>query len=428
MNVISLLANIAFVLYLYLGIHVLRMDRKAAVNRLFFLVCLSMALWTLSAVFAYSADTKEDFLFWFTLGSLPNIIFYPMSAHFALALTGLIRLTPWTRACIYLPAIPVYYHAFNGHILFRDFVKAGSHWVFLPDYGSPWFAFVAAYYFACMFLGAVCIIVWSGKARTNKERRQGRIIAVAMLVSIVLVTADEIFLSLLRFYRTRGLSPILYLFWMGGIWYAIVRYQFLKISPAVVSECIVASIDESFILLDNDFNIVRVNRATEELLGAGRDALMDRPFPEIIVESGGIARELNRMRDGAFDSLSCRLHFRAEKSSPVLIDTRLKIVRDGSLDVIGILVIGREVKGFSRFRERYRLSAREADVMNLMVQGRSRNEIAGILNLSSETVKTHCTAVYNKLGINSKMQLVHLLKEYNLISEQRADASAVLLK
>lgn len=428
MNVISLLANIAFVLYLYLGIYVLRMDRKAPVNRLFFLVCLSMALWTLSAVFAYSSGTKEEFLFWFTLGSLPNIVFYPMTAHFALALTRLFPLRTWICAFLYLPALPIYYRVFNGHILFRDFVKTGNSWDFLPDYGSPWFAYVAAYYFACMILGAVCVIIWSGRARTNKERKQGKIISVAMLVSIVMITSDEILLSLLRFYRTKGLSPILYLFWMGGIWYAIVRYQFLKISPAVVSECIVAGIDESFLLLDNDFTIVRVNRATEALLGADRKSLVDRPFPEIIVESGGIAQELARMRGGAFDSLSCRLHYRAAKGSPVLIDTKLKIVKDPSLDVIGILVIGREVKGQSRFMERYRLTAREADVMNLMVQGRSRNEIAGILNLSSETVKTHCNAVYNKLGINSKMQLVHLLKEYNLISEQRADATAVLLK
>ena len=428
MNLISLLANIAFVLYLYLGIHVLRMDRKATVNRLFFLVCLSMALWTLTAVFAYSSDTKEEFLFWFTLGSLPNIVFYPMTAHFALALTRLVSLRPWTIAFIYLPALPIYYRAFSGHILFRDFVKAGNYWQFLPDYGSPWFAYVTGYYFACMAVGALCITIWSGRVRTNKERRQGRIISVAMLVSIALIAADEILLSLLRFYKAKGLSPILYLVWMGGIWYAIVRYQFLKISPAVVSECIIAGIDESFLLLDNDLNIVRANRATEELLKAGRESLMNRPFPEIIVESGDIANELSRMRGGAFDSFSCRVHYRAAKGSPVLIDAKLKIVRDSVLDMIGILVIGKEVKGPSRFRERYRLSAREADVINLMVQGRSRNEIAGILRLSSETVKTHCNAVYNKLGINSKIQLIHLLREYNLISEQQAEATAVLLK
>ncbi len=104
---------------------------------------------------------------------------------------------------------------------------------------------------------------------------------------------------------------------MGGIWYAIVRYQFLKISPRVVSECIVASIDESFLLLDNDFTIVRVNRATEELLGVRPEIPHEPALPRNHAESDGIAHELDRMRDGAFDSLSCRPALRAEKGSPV---------------------------------------------------------------------------------------------------------------
>lgn len=428
MNIISLLANIAFVVYLYLGLYVLLMDRRSAVNRLFFLVCLSMALWTFSAVFAFSSDTKEEFLFWFRLGSLPNIIVYPMTAHFALAFTGLISLRPWTYAGIYIPAIPIYYHVFNGFILFKDFVKASDYWEFLPDYGSPWFAYVAAYYFICMITGVVCFIIWSRRAESNKERKQGRIISIAMLISIVIIAADEIFLSLLQFYKTKALSPIFFVFWMGGIWYAITKYQFLKISPAVVSECIVASIDESFLLLDNDFNIVRANRATEDLLKLPWSSLIKRPFSEVIEESEGMRNELHRLRNGAFESFSCRMHYRAKRGAPVLIDAKLKTVRDAWSDMIGVLVIGREVKGPGRFRERYRLSAREAEVINLMVQGRSRNEIAGILQLSSETVKTHITAVYNKLGINNKMQLIHLLKEYNLISEQPADTTAVLLK
>ncbi len=428
MNVISLLANIALVVYLYLGIHVLILDRKSEANRVFFLVCLCMALWTLGAVFAFSSDTKDDFMFWFRLGSYPNIIFYPMTVHFCLALTKLVPLRVPVYALIYLPALPVYYRSFTGNILFRDFMRVGDYWVFLPDYSSPWLAYVAAYYFACMMTGAVCFIAWSMRAKTNKERKQGRIIAAALLVSIVTVTLDEIVLSKLQFYQSNALSPILYVFWMGGIWYAIVKYQFLRISPSVVSDCIVESIDESFLLLDNDFRITRVNRAAEELFMIPGRELVKRPMVDIIEEGADLARELERMRVGAFGSFSCRMHFRVADGRPVLVDTKLKAVRDSHGDSIGILVIGKEVKGLSRFRERYRLSPREADVINLIVQGNSRRDIARMLQLSDETVKTHCTSAYNKLGVDNKIQLINLLKEYNLVSEQQADTTVVLLR
>jgi PAS domain S-box-containing protein len=428
MNVISLLANLSFTVYLYLGLHILMLDKKSAVNRLFFLVCLSMALWTFSAGFAFSSETKEEFLFWFNLGSLPNIIFYPITLHFSLALTRLIPLRPLVYAGIYLPVMPIYYHSFTGHILFRDFVKSGNYWDFLPDYGSPWFTYVVAYYFICMMTGVACFIIWSRRAATNKERNQGRIISFAMLISIVIIAADEIILSKLQGFTTKALSPILYIFWMGGIWYAIAKYQFLKITPSMVSECIVSTIDESFVLLDNNFNIVRTNRAAEELLKTHRKSLLNRPFPEIIEESIDIKNEMERMRNGAFDSFSCRIHFRVAGGSSVLIDTKLKIVRDSHRDIIGVLIIGKEVKGLKRFRERYHLSPREADIINFIIQGHSRKDIAYNLHLSNETVKTHCTAAYNKLGVNNKIQLINLLKEYNLISEQQADATAVLLK
>ena len=428
MNIISLLANITFAVYLYLGFHSLLLDKKSAVNRIFFLVCLSMALWTLCAVFAFSSATKDEFLFWFHLGSLPNIIYYPMTVHFSLALTGLVTLRPLVYAFIYLPAFPVFYHSFTGHILFRDFIKTGDYWEFLPDYGSPWFLYVAGYYFICMMVGVFSFIIWSRKAALNKERSQGKIISIAMLISIFIIAADEILLSNLQFYKSKALSPIFYIFWMGGIWYAIAKYQFLKISPAVVSECIVATIDESFVLLDNAFNIVRINRAAEDLLKVNRKSLINRPFSEIIEESNDINNELNRMKSGAFESFSCRMHYKVTDSIPVLIDVKLKIVRDGYMDIIGVLVIGKEVKDYSRFRERYRLSPREADIINLIVQGNSRKDIARILHLSGETVKSHSTAAYNKLGVDNKIQLINLLKEYNLISEQQADISAVLLK
>lgn len=428
MNIISLLANITFMVYLYLGINALLLDRKSAVNRIFFLVCSAMALWTLSAIFVFSAGTKDEFLFWFKLGSVPNIIFYPLTVHFCLALTRFIRLRPAVYAALYLPAIPIYYHSFTGTILFRDFVKAGEYWNFIPDYGSLWFYYITLYYFICMMSGAICFIVWSRRAVTNKERKQGQVISVTMLTSIFIVAADEILLSKVPGYNAKAVSPVLFVIWMGGIWYAIAKYQFLKISPAMVSECIVASIDESFVLLDNDFAIVRANRATEEITGMPRKSLVNRHFSEIIEESADIRKEMERMKSGAFESFSCRMHYRAAGASPVMVDAKLKIVRDAFSDIIGVLIIGKEVKGLSRFRERFHLSSREADVIRLIIQGHSRREIAGILGLSNETVKTHCTAAYNKLGVDNKIQLINLLKEYNLMSERQADATVVLLK
>ncbi|MEV4253564.1 response regulator transcription factor [Spirillospora sp. NPDC049652] len=51
---------------------------------------------------------------------------------------------------------------------------------------------------------------------------------------------------------------------------------------------------------------------------------------------------------------------------------------------------------------RFGLSAREADVMRLIVRGRSNGEIAKELFLAEKTVKNHVNRIYAKLGVPSR--------------------------
>ncbi len=50
------------------------------------------------------------------------------------------------------------------------------------------------------------------------------------------------------------------------------------------------------------------------------------------------------------------------------------------------------------------LSQREMEVLKLMVEGKSNPEIAGILYLSPNTVKTHVRGIMNKLAVDDRVQ------------------------
>jgi DNA-binding NarL/FixJ family response regulator len=51
------------------------------------------------------------------------------------------------------------------------------------------------------------------------------------------------------------------------------------------------------------------------------------------------------------------------------------------------------------------LTAREADVLELLQSGRSNAEIAGALHVSVETVRTHARRIYRKLGVKTRREL-----------------------
>jgi len=68
-----------------------------------------------------------------------------------------------------------------------------------------------------------------------------------------------------------------------------------------------------------------------------------------------------------------------------------------------------------RKREDLGFARRERDILELMAQGMSNREIAENLFVSENTVKTHSTRVFSKLGAKRRTQAVQLGKDFGLL-------------
>src|SRR5580698_807777 len=66
-------------------------------------------------------------------------------------------------------------------------------------------------------------------------------------------------------------------------------------------------------------------------------------------------------------------------------------------------------------REDLGITRRELEVLELIAQGMSNREIAGKLFVSENTVKTHSSRVFDKLGARRRTQAVQLGKEFGLL-------------
>jgi NarL family two-component system response regulator LiaR len=66
-------------------------------------------------------------------------------------------------------------------------------------------------------------------------------------------------------------------------------------------------------------------------------------------------------------------------------------------------------------REDLNITRRELEVLELVAQGLSNSEIAGKLFVSENTVKTHCSHAFDKLGAKRRTQAVQLGKEFGLL-------------
>jgi two-component system, NarL family, response regulator LiaR len=66
-------------------------------------------------------------------------------------------------------------------------------------------------------------------------------------------------------------------------------------------------------------------------------------------------------------------------------------------------------------REDLSITRRELEILELVAQGLSNREIAEKLFVSENTVKTHCSRAFDKLGAKRRTQAVQMGKELGLL-------------
>lgn len=69
---------------------------------------------------------------------------------------------------------------------------------------------------------------------------------------------------------------------------------------------------------------------------------------------------------------------------------------------------------FDAFRDKYRLSRRETQILKMIADGMLNRDIADELNLSIQTVETHRKNINQKLQVNSLMDLINKVNEMNI--------------
>lgn len=66
------------------------------------------------------------------------------------------------------------------------------------------------------------------------------------------------------------------------------------------------------------------------------------------------------------------------------------------------------------FKERFKLSRRELEILRLIKDGNLNKEIAELLSLSQHTIESHRKKIHQKLGVSSAVELVKKAIEMNL--------------
>jgi len=427
-DLLSFITAATTVVYLYFGLYVLLLDRKSRIHRIFFYMTLSLAYWSFCAFWAYSSHYVYSVEKWVKISFVAPSLFYALVLHFALKIYKPERPLPIIIPLIYLPAFYFIFMNYNSYVLYESFSNSGDIWIF--ELGSDLMRTYSFIIYASSYLiiSNILIFLKYFNEKSYRKKMQARILAITLFLSFMIALFENIIIPEISSYRSSQLTMVIFLIWIFGIWYAMAKYRFLKISPAVVSRDMINNILEAVVLLDGESNIISINNRVEAIVGKSSDALIHQSVSEIIEEDQMVMKEIKRMEDGGYSSFSGRIHFKTNGETPVLMDARFSIVNDNYGDKIGFMIIGAEVKELKQLKALYKITPREAQIIQLILSGKSNREIAVELNVSERTIKAHVSHIFSKFGVENRVNLLKKLRDFNLIPNQKADKTLLLLK
>ncbi len=399
----------------FLGVIALRGKSRKFTRKLFLLMSLSMAAFLFCVGFSVSGSSKETVVFWYRLSSIGFAPFYAFNIHFYISLAYGNRFGK-KLSILYFPVPFIIASTFFSASLFRDFVFLNGFWRYSPAYSSPWFWVYVLYYFPCTASSVFLIRKWAFISGRRKQKRQANLISLFTLMTLIIGSFLDFILPYFFEFQLPPLGPVTIAFYVYGLWFVLLRYNFMEITPDLVANEIIDNINEMVFILDPSLKISMANTFAVSSLSLISDfEKYPLYFPDIIQSPENFLSLFDELKTGNGWKIKRRIVFKND-FHPVYADSYIAQFNDSFNEVSGYLVLSGINHGINDFIQIYKISKREMEIIELCIEGKSSRQIADLLFISERTVETHLTNIFQKTKTSNRIELFSLSSRYKMIS------------
>ena len=271
---LTVLSLIASVFYFCVGFNVIRLNRKSDICKIFFILTLSLTIWSLAGSFVYIAQNTVEYSFWNKTSAFGWCTFEAIALYFVMVFTENRLIRHWyIKLLILMPA-----GVFLYMVLF----------LFGPDINTPLivenifyrgnFLYNLIYPFLCIML----ILHWGIHSKSRVQRRQAYIISISSAISFLMILIIQTILPAMGLLSLPNMGQIYSLVMLYGAFHSIYRYQFMSIPTSLITNKLFQELTGLAFLLDSRGYIVKVNRQINQLLHYSEDEVIGKHVSGIL--------------------------------------------------------------------------------------------------------------------------------------------------
>jgi diguanylate cyclase (GGDEF)-like protein len=239
-NPVTILSSafcLASMISLLIGIYALYLNPRAASNRLFFALSVTLAVWSFGFTFALSARSLEECLFWRRFSAIGWGVFFAVLLHFFAVFTGHAAMLVKGRfLLLYLPAATVllgftYITGLNPQQY--NMIPSPMGWINIAA-NNGWDIFFIVYFFSYTAASFILVWTWIRKEKNKQLKKHAVLMALTFPAVLVAGTVLDIAFNAVFELKLPQVGPILLLCPALAIFYMIKKHGILM--PAGFAE------------------------------------------------------------------------------------------------------------------------------------------------------------------------------------------------
>lgn len=253
-EIFSLIFFLESLLVIYLGVYIVKLNPKKLTNKLFFLVALSLAIWSFGFAMANSQSSAEAAVLWRRFSALGWTLILTFTLHFFIVLCKRETKTIFLKHIyiIYLPSLVnlfIFSLSTNMASVQYNLVQIDSGWTNIAV--NNFYDYYYYFHYAVYFVANVVVVTnWVKDLKGSQRIRQAKIILLAMLFAGVIGSVVDLFANSFLSNPIPQVAPLFIFFPVWAMNHAVKNYDMFNSNKIYLDEIIISTDQQKKIFLN----------------------------------------------------------------------------------------------------------------------------------------------------------------------------------